>query len=70
VSDDLIQSVDQKICERRRFTIVELSCEFPQISSTLLYEIITVSVVLHKMDSENADGCAQNAGNGFVFDIL
>jgi hypothetical protein len=32
VSDDLIQSVDQKICERRLFTFSELSCEFSQIS--------------------------------------
>jgi hypothetical protein len=31
VRDDLVQSVDQKICERRRFTISELSCEFLQI---------------------------------------
>jgi hypothetical protein len=35
-SDDLLQSVDQKICERRHFTISELACEFPQISHTLL----------------------------------
>jgi hypothetical protein len=38
--DDLVQIVDQKICVRRRFTISEISCEFPEISSTLLYEII------------------------------
>jgi hypothetical protein len=48
VSDDLIQSVDQKICERRRLTISELSCEYPQISPTLLYEIITVRLGYHK----------------------
>jgi hypothetical protein len=36
VSDDFVQSVDQKLCESRRFTISELSCEFPQISSTVL----------------------------------
>jgi hypothetical protein len=29
VSDDLVESVDQKICERRRFTISEHTCEFP-----------------------------------------
>jgi hypothetical protein len=40
VSDDLVQSVDQNVCERQRFTISEFSCEFPQISRTLLYEII------------------------------
>jgi hypothetical protein len=41
VSDDLVQSVDQEIFGRRRFTISELSSVFPQISRTLLYEIIT-----------------------------
>jgi hypothetical protein len=30
VSDDVVQSVDQKSCERRRFTIPELSCDFLQ----------------------------------------
>jgi hypothetical protein len=41
VSDDLVQGVDQKICERRRFTISEVSYEFPQISRTVLYEVST-----------------------------
>jgi hypothetical protein len=45
VSDDLAQSVDQEISERRRFTISELSCEFPQIPHTVLYDIITVGLV-------------------------
>jgi hypothetical protein len=48
LSDDLLRSVDQKICERWHFTISELSCEFPQISHTVLYEIITVRVGYHK----------------------
>jgi hypothetical protein len=42
VRDDLIQS------ERRHFTISELSCEFPQISHTVLYKIITVRIGHHK----------------------
>jgi hypothetical protein len=48
VSDDLVQSVDQKMCERRRFTISELSCEFPHISHTVLYKIITERLGYHK----------------------
>jgi hypothetical protein len=36
VNGGLVQRDDQNICERRRFTISELSCEFPQISRTLL----------------------------------
>jgi hypothetical protein len=48
VSDDLVESADQKICERRRFTIIELSCEFPEISPTVLDEIITIGPGCHK----------------------
>jgi hypothetical protein len=48
VSDDLVQSVDQKIYERRCFTISELPCGFPQISRTPFYEIITVRLGYHK----------------------
>jgi hypothetical protein len=73
VSDDLAQSVGQKICERRRFTISEHECEFPQISCTILYEIISyarIALVLRNMSSENAHGCTQSAENGFGFDSL
>jgi hypothetical protein len=48
VSDDLVQSVDQKVCERQCFIISELSCEFPYISRTILYEIITDRLGYHK----------------------
>jgi hypothetical protein len=41
VSDDLVQNVDQKICERQSFTISVLLCEFPKISHTALYESIS-----------------------------
>jgi hypothetical protein len=44
MSDDLVQSTDSKICERWHFTISEVLCEFPQISRTVLYEIITVTL--------------------------
>jgi hypothetical protein len=42
VSDYLVQSVEENNYERQRFTVSELACEFPQISLTLLYEIIIV----------------------------
>jgi hypothetical protein len=48
VSDDLVQSVDQKICERWRLTISELICECPQMSRTLLYEIIILRLGYHE----------------------
>jgi hypothetical protein len=49
VSDDIVQSVDQKILERQLFIISELSCEFPPISRTFLYEITTVRLGYHKL---------------------
>jgi hypothetical protein len=48
VSDDLVQSVDKKTCDRRRFTISDLSCEFPQISRNVLYDITTVRLGYQK----------------------
>jgi hypothetical protein len=45
---DLVQNVDQKICERWKFTISELLCEFLQILCTVLYEIITVRLGYHR----------------------
>jgi hypothetical protein len=47
-SGDLVQNDDQKICDRRRFTISEYSCEFLQISHSVLYGIITVRLGYHK----------------------
>jgi hypothetical protein len=48
VSDRFVQSVGQKLCERRHITVSGISCEFPQISSTVPYEIITVKIGYHK----------------------
>jgi hypothetical protein len=39
---------DQQMCERWRFTISELSCEYPLASRTVLYEIITTRLGYHK----------------------
>jgi hypothetical protein len=69
MSDDLVQSVDQIICERWRFTISELSCEFPQPPRDY-HSQARLSQVLHRMGSENAHGCAQNEENDFGFDFL
>jgi hypothetical protein len=46
--DDLVQSVDQNICDRRRIIISELLCKFLQISHTVLYEIIRLRLGYHR----------------------
>lgn len=41
VTDELAEQINGRICDNRRFTVSELSDEFPQISRTVLYEIVT-----------------------------
>jgi len=41
VDDDLVHKVNERVRDNRRFTISDLSLRFPQISSTLLYEIVS-----------------------------
>jgi hypothetical protein len=42
MSDDIVKSVDSRIWGRQCFANSGASCEFPQISRTLLYKSITV----------------------------
>jgi bifunctional pyridoxal-dependent enzyme with beta-cystathionase and maltose regulon repressor activities len=72
VSDELVQSVDQKNCERWHFTISELSFEFAQVSRTVLYEIITARLGYHNFlcKMQNVHRCTQNPENGFGFNFL
>jgi hypothetical protein len=48
VIEDIVQSVDPILCERRRFTISKLLYEFPQITRILLCEIVTLRLSYHK----------------------
>jgi transposase len=41
VTDDLVQHVDKLVLKQHQFTISELLLEFPQVSRTVLYEIVT-----------------------------
>ncbi|GBN69608.1 hypothetical protein AVEN_25773-1 [Araneus ventricosus] len=41
VNDGLVVKVNEEICENRRFTVRMLFDEFPQISKTVLHEIVT-----------------------------
>jgi len=40
VNDDLVRRVNERVRDDRRFTIYDLSLHFPQISRTLLYDIV------------------------------
>jgi len=40
VNDDLLRKVNERVCENRRFTISDLSLHFPQISRTVVYDIV------------------------------
>jgi len=39
--DDLVRKVNERVRGDRRFTISDLSLHFPQISRTLLYDIVS-----------------------------
>jgi hypothetical protein len=70
--DDLAQSVDQKICEKRCFKISELLCEFPKFHTLFFMRLPQSSSAitsLRKMGSKNAHRCEQHAQNGFSFDF-
>jgi len=41
VNDDLVCKVNKRVREDRHFTISDLSLHFPQISRTLLYDIVS-----------------------------
>ncbi|XP_018564185.1 histone-lysine N-methyltransferase SETMAR-like [Anoplophora glabripennis] len=41
VTEELVHAIDDKIRENRRFTISALAMEFPQISRSLIHEIVT-----------------------------
>ena len=41
VNDDLVRKVKERVRDDRRFTIFDLSLRFPQISRTLLYDIVS-----------------------------
>jgi len=49
VSENLIERIDTKIRENRRFTITELSEQFPEVSRTVLYELVTEELQYHKI---------------------
>ena len=41
VNDDLVRKVNERVRDDRHFTISDLSLLFPQISRTLLYDIVS-----------------------------
>jgi len=41
VNDDLVQKVNERVRNDRRFTISDLFLHFPMISKTLLYDIVS-----------------------------
>jgi hypothetical protein len=41
INEDLVRAVKEKIQENRKFTILSLSLQFPQISQSLLHEIVS-----------------------------
>ena len=69
VNDDLMHAVEEKIRENRRFTITSLSLHFPDISRSLLHEIMSEKLnyqnrkymyIMCMLDAKDAYGRIQN----------
>ncbi|GBL96725.1 hypothetical protein AVEN_111860-1 [Araneus ventricosus] len=58
ITEDLVEKVGEKVREIRRFTISSLSNEFPQVSRSFLYGIVTEHLNYRKL-------CSRWAGGGF-----
>lgn len=51
VTEELVHAIDDKIQENRRFTISALAMDFPQISRSLMHEIVTKQLKFRKLCS-------------------
>ncbi|GFW79557.1 histone-lysine N-methyltransferase SETMAR [Trichonephila clavipes] len=49
ITEELVHAIDEKIKEDRKFTISALAMEFPQISRSLMLEIVTDKLKFHKL---------------------
>ena len=45
MNDNLVRKVSERVRDDRRFTISDLSLHFPQISRSLLYDIVSSHLV-------------------------
>ncbi|GFW19902.1 uncharacterized protein TNCV_3562051 [Trichonephila clavipes] len=52
ITHDLMQAVETKIRENRRFTITSLSLEFSDVSRSVVYKIVTEDRNLKKLCSQ------------------
>ena len=48
-TDDLVNAVDEKICEDRQFTISSLELEFPNVGRTTLHKIVSEKFKFRKL---------------------
>ncbi|GFU79334.1 HTH_48 domain-containing protein [Trichonephila clavipes] len=55
ITDELIQKVDCKVKENRRFVISSLAERFPAVSRSVLYEIVSERLTYRKLGAKNVD---------------
>ncbi|GFX21274.1 histone-lysine N-methyltransferase SETMAR [Trichonephila clavipes] len=49
ITEKLVHAIDEKIKENRKFTISALAMEFPQISRSLMHEIVNDKLKFHQL---------------------
>ena len=53
IAEDLVNTVDKKIREDRRFTISTLALEFPNVGATTLHKIVSENLQFRKLCSRS-----------------
>ncbi|KAG5324833.1 SETMR methyltransferase, partial [Pseudoatta argentina] len=51
LTDDIVENIENALCDDRRLTVDELSAMFPQISRSLLHETITETLGYRKLSA-------------------
>ncbi|GBO34908.1 hypothetical protein AVEN_272329-1 [Araneus ventricosus] len=70
VNDGLVAKVNEKIRENRRFTLRMLFDEFPQISKTVLHEIVTNRLIIANCVPVGFRKCLQMSTKRSVLAVL
>jgi len=51
VNDNLVRKFNERVRDDGRFTVSDLSLQFPQISRTVLYDIVSIHLGYRRPDS-------------------
>ena len=67
--NDLVELVRERIMENRRFTITELSSDFPILVAQNCYRVPAVQKIMRQVGAKTTDTRTQSKAHGVSIDI-